>query len=148
MRQRDPGDLSGLYVPGANGLQVPLTAVARVERGAMSLVVNHQGSFPAATVSFNLAEGATLDAATQAIEQAVADMNPPDGLRTEFAGDARDFQKNNQGQLWLIVIAIVAVYLILGVLYESLDPSRDDHLDAAVGGPRRARRPARCSARN
>ena len=119
-RQRDPGDFSGLYVPGAGGTQVPLTAVARVERGAMALVVNHQGSFPAATVSFNVAEGSTLDAATAAIEQAVGEMNPPDGLRTEFAGDARDFQKNNKGQVWLIVIAIVAVYLILGVLYESL----------------------------
>lgn len=120
VRQRDPSDISGIYVPGAGGTQVPLSAVARVERGAMALVVNHQGSFPAATVSFNVAEKSTLDAATSAIEQAVADMNPPDGLRTEFAGDARDFQRNNQGQIWLIVIAIVAVYLILGVLYESL----------------------------
>ena len=119
-RQRDPTDFSGLYVPGANGTQVPLTAVARVERGAMALVVNHQGSFPSATVSFNLAPGGTLDGATTAIERAVAGMNVPDNLRTEFAGDARDFQRNNAGQVWLIVIAIVAVYLILGVLYESL----------------------------
>ena len=119
-RQRDPDDFAGLYVPGANGMQVPLTAVARIERGAMALVVNHQGSFPAATVSFNVAEGSTLDAATQAVETAVAEMNPPDGLRTEFAGDAKDFQSNNRSQLWLIVVAIVAVYLILGILYESL----------------------------
>ena len=119
-RQRDPDDFAGLYVTATNGTQVPLTAVARIERGAMALVVNHQGSFPAATVSFNVAEGSTLDAATQAIETAVASMNPPDGLRTEFAGDAKDFQNTNRSQLWLIVIAIVAVYLILGILYESL----------------------------
>ena len=119
-RQRDPDDFAGLYVTAANGTQVPLTAVARIERGGMALVVNHQGSFPAATVSFNVAEGSTLDAATQAIETAVASMNPPDGLRTEFAGDAKDFQNTNRSQLWLIVIAIVAVYLILGILYESL----------------------------
>ena len=119
-RQRDPDDFAGLYVTATNGTQVPLTAVARIERGAMALVVNHQGSFPAATVSFNVAEGSTLDAATQAIETAVAGMNPPDGLRTEFAGDAKDFQNTNRSQLWLIVIAIVAVYLILGILYESL----------------------------
>ena len=119
-RQRDPTDFSGLYVPGAGGKQVPLTAVARVERGAMALVVNHQGPFPAATISFNLAPGQTLDAATQAIETAVAEMSPPDGLRTEFAGDARDFQRNSGGQAWLILVALLAVYLILGILYESL----------------------------
>ncbi len=134
-RQRDPSDLSGLYVtpsktvqpqPSTSNFQsppryqVPLTAVARVERSAMPLTVNHQGPFPAVTISFNLAEGATLDAATQAITQAVADMNPPDGLRTEFAGEARDFRSSSSNFVILIFVALLAVYLILGILYESL----------------------------
>ncbi|MDE2362842.1 MAG: efflux RND transporter permease subunit [Hyphomicrobiales bacterium] len=134
-RQRDPTDLSGLYVspsktvplqPSTSNFaappryQVPLTAVARIERGAMPLVVNHQGPFPAVTISFNLAEGATLDAATTAIQQAVADMNPPDGLRTEFAGEARDFRQTSSNFVVLIFVALLAVYLILGILYESL----------------------------
>jgi hydrophobe/amphiphile efflux-1 (HAE1) family protein len=119
-RQRDPNDFTGLYVPAANGTQVPLSAVARIERGSMPLVVNHQGPVPAVTISFNLAPDRTLDAATQAIEEAIHGMNLPDGLRTEFAGDARDFQRTSSNQAWLILYALVAVYLILGILYESL----------------------------
>ena len=134
-RQRDPTDLSWIYVspsqtvplqlPTSNfaappRLQVPLTAVARIERGAMPLVVNHQGPFPAITVSFNLAPNATLDAATIAIDKAVAGMNLPDGLRTEFAGEARDFKQSSNNFLVLIFVALLAVYLILGILYESL----------------------------
>ena len=134
-RQRDPTDLSGLFV-SANGAvqappstsnfavpartQVPLSAVAKVERSAMALQVNHQGSFPAVTISFNLAPDTTLQAATQAIDKAVAEMNPPDGLRTEFAGEARDFRSSSGGQGMLILVALLAVYLILGILYESL----------------------------
>jgi hydrophobe/amphiphile efflux-1 (HAE1) family protein len=134
-RQRDPTDLSGLYVtpsktvqpqPSTSNFQtppryqVPLSAVARVERSAMPLVVNHQGPFPAVTISFNLAEGATLDSATTTITQAVADMNPPEGLRTEFAGEARDFRSSSSNFVILIFVALLAVYLILGILYESL----------------------------
>ena len=134
-RQRDPTDLSGLFVSASATVQtppatsnfavparhqVPLSAVARIERSAMSLQVNHQGSFPAITISFNLAPGATLQAATQAVDKAVAEMNPPDNLRTEFAGEARDFRSSSGGQGMLIVIALLAVYLILGILYESL----------------------------
>ena len=119
-RQVDPTDLSGLYVTSVKGGQVPLAAVARVERAAQPLVVNHQGVFPATTVTFNLADDATLDGATQAVQQAVAEMQPPDALRTEFVGEARDFRTSSGGQGWLIVIALASVYLILGVLYESL----------------------------
>ena len=134
-RQRDPTDLSGLFVSASATVQtppstsnfatparyqVPLSAVARVERSAMALQVNHQGSFPAITISFNLAPGATLQAATDAVDKAVAEMNPPDGLRTEFAGEARDFRSSSGGQGMLILIALLAVYLILGILYESL----------------------------
>jgi multidrug efflux pump len=109
-----------VYVSGANGAQVPLAAVAKVSLGAQPLVINHQGLFPATTVTFNLSEGVTLDRATQAIEQAVAELQPPDSLRTEFAGEARDFRTSTGGFGLLIVIALAAVYLILGILYESL----------------------------
>lgn len=134
-RQRDPTDLSGLFVSASATVatppttsnfvaparyQVPLSSVARVERGAMALQVNHQGSFPAVTISFNLASGATLDQATHAIDAAIAEMNIPDGLRTEFAGEARDFRRSTGGQGVLVLIALLAVYLILGILYESL----------------------------
>lgn len=119
-RQRDPTDLAGIFVTGARSEQIPLAAVARIERGAQPLVVNHQGVFPATTITFNLGEGATLDGATRAVEEAVAEMQPPDTLRADFAGEARDFRTSTGGQGWLIVIALAAVYLILGVLYESL----------------------------
>jgi multidrug efflux pump len=119
-RQRDLRDLSGIYVSSALGLQVPLTALAQVERGYMPLVVNHQGVMPAITISYNLAPGATLDAATRAIEAVVAELNPPAGLRADFAGDAADFRKVAAGMAALIVAALLSVYIILGILYESL----------------------------
>jgi multidrug efflux pump len=119
-RQRDLRDLSGIYVSSALGLQVPLTALAQVERGYMPLVVNHQGVMPAITISYNLAPGATLDAATRAIEDVVAELNPPAGLRADFAGDAADFRKVAAGMAALIVAALLSVYIILGILYESL----------------------------
>jgi len=119
-RQRDLRDLSGIYVSSALGLQVPLTALAQVERGYMPLVVNHQGVMPAITISYNLAPGATLDAATRAIENVVAELNPPAGLRADFAGDAADFRKVAAGMAVLILAALFSVYIILGILYESL----------------------------
>ena len=119
-RQRDLRDLAGVYVSTATGAQVPLTAVARVERGSMPLVVNHQGVLPAVTLTFNVAPDSTLDAATQAVEEAVAEMSPPAGLRAGFAGDAADFRKVAAGMATLILAALFAVYIILGILYESL----------------------------
>jgi multidrug efflux pump len=119
-RQRDPRDLSGLYVSASDGTQVPLTAVARIERGTMPLVVNHQGVLPAATITFNIAPGHTLDAAAKAILTATEEMQLPNGVQAEFAGDAKDFRKLSTGMAWLILAALLAVYIILGVLYESL----------------------------
>ncbi|MDJ0449517.1 efflux RND transporter permease subunit [Methylocystis sp. JR02] len=119
-RQRDIRDLAGIYVSSASGAQIPLTALARVERSSMPLVVNHQGVLPAVTISYNVAPGATLDAATAAVEKAVEEMNPPSGLRTGFAGDAADFRKVARGMATLILAALLAVYIILGILYESL----------------------------
>ena len=119
-RQRDPRDLSGLYVSASDGTKVPLTAVARIERGTMPLVVNHQGVLPAATITFNIAPGHTLDAAAKAILAATDEMQLPNGVQAEFAGDAKDFRKLSSGMAWLILASLLAVYIILGVLYESL----------------------------
>ncbi|KAF2990678.1 efflux RND transporter permease subunit [Methylocystis sp. MJC1] len=119
-RQRDIRDLAGIYVSSATGTQIPLTAVARVERSSMPLVVNHQGVLPAVTLSYNVAPGSTLDAATAAVEKAVEEMNPPSSLHAGFAGDAADFRKVARGMAALILAALLAVYIILGILYESL----------------------------
>jgi len=119
-RQRDPGDLSGIYVTSATGGQVPLQAVAHVERQSMPLVINHQGVIPSVTITYNVAPGSTLDAATMAIQNAIDDMRLPGDLHAGFAGDAADFRKVAAGMATLIVAALVSVYIILGVLYESL----------------------------
>jgi multidrug efflux pump len=99
---------------------VPLSAVAHVERGIAPLVVNHQGQFPAVTITYNLAEGTTLGAGTAAIEQAVAEMHLPEVVHTDFAGDIRAFKRTAAAQPILLLAALIAVYIVLGVLYESL----------------------------
>jgi multidrug efflux pump len=119
-RQRDPNDLSRIYVSGRGGTQVPLSAVAQVERGIAPLVVNHQGQFPAVTITYNLAESTTLEGATAAIEQAVAEMHLPDTIHTDFAGDIKAFKRSAGAQPILLIAALIAVYIVLGVLYESL----------------------------
>ena len=118
--QRDPTDLARIYVPGANGVQVPLTAVTRIERTLQPLVINHQGPYPAATISFSLAPDVTIDQATRAVDRAVAELHIPDTLRAEFQGDARAYRQGIGAQPLLILAALFAVYIVLGVLYESL----------------------------
>jgi multidrug efflux pump len=118
--QRDPNDLAHIYVPGSNGAQVPLSNVAKFERSIAPLVVNHQGQFPAVTISFGLKEGVALDAASEDIQKAILDMRLPDIVQAEFAGDAKAFSASAGAQPLLILAALIAVYLVLGVLYESL----------------------------
>jgi multidrug efflux pump len=118
--QRDPVDLARLYVKGANNAQVPITAVTKITRGLSPLVVNHQGLFPAITISFGLGENATIEEATQLIDRAVAELHLPDSLHAEFAGDARAYRQSVGAQPLLILAALIAVYIVLGVLYESL----------------------------
>ncbi len=118
--QRDPNDLSHIYVPGSGGAQVPLSNVARFERSIAPLVINHQGQFPAVTISFGLKEGVSLDAASEDVRQAILDMRLPDVIQAEFAGDAKAFAASAGAQPLLILAALVAIYLVLGVLYESL----------------------------
>jgi multidrug efflux pump len=118
--QSKPGDLDRVYVGGANNVQVPLTAVTKINQGLSPLAVNHQGEFPAVTISFGLDASLPIEAATRRIDQAVADLHLPDSLHAEYAGDARAFRDSIGAQLLLIVAALIAVYIVLGVLYESL----------------------------
>jgi multidrug efflux pump len=118
--QRDPTDLARVYVPGAGKAQVPLNAVTKIERGLQPLVINHQGQFPAATISFSTAPDTTIQEATRAIDRAVAELHIPDTLHAEFQGDARAYRASAGAQPLLILAALFAVYIVLGVLYESL----------------------------
>ena len=118
--QRDPTDLTRIYVSGANNTQIPLTAVTKIERGLSPLVVNHQGQFPAITISFSLGENVTIEQATRLVDQAVAELHLPDTLHAEYAGDARAYRQSLGAQPLLIIAALTAVYIVLGVLYESL----------------------------
>ncbi|HET7847535.1 MAG TPA: efflux RND transporter permease subunit [Pseudolabrys sp.] len=118
--RRDPTDLTQLYVSGKGDTQVPLSTVAHFERSIAPLVVNHQGQFPSTTISYNLAAGMPLETAAADIQKAVAEMHLPDTLHTDFAGDIKAFRQSIGAQPLLIVAALIAVYIVLGVLYESL----------------------------
>ncbi|MBV8447162.1 MAG: efflux RND transporter permease subunit [Hyphomicrobiales bacterium] len=119
-RSRDPSDFADLYVPGRGGVAVPLSSVAHVERTSAPLVVNHQGQFPSVTITYNLPPNTPVGVATDAIQKAVDEMHLPGGLHAEFAGDAKAIADNSSGQGVLILVALLAVYIVLGVLYESL----------------------------
>ncbi len=112
--------LGRLYVRSSvtNGL-VPLSVLASVEPGLAPIAINHQGLFPAITLSFNLAPGSSLGEAVEAIRAVERDSGKPPTLTTSFQGTARAFQDSLSTQPWLICIALVAVYIVLGVLYES-----------------------------
>jgi multidrug efflux pump len=118
--QRDPSDLSQVYVAGAGNAQVPLSSVAHFEKTLAPLVINHQGQFPAVTITYNLAPNVPIETASRAIEKAIAELHLPDTLHTEFAGDARVYQRSTSSQPLVIFAALLAIYIILGVLYESL----------------------------
>jgi multidrug efflux pump len=118
--KRDPSDLTRVYVPGRGDSQVPLSAVTRMERGNIPLAVNHQGQFPSVTISYNLTPEASIEETTTAIEKAVIDLHLPDIIHTDFAGDIRAFRQSAGAQPLLLIAAVIAVYIVLGVLYESL----------------------------
>jgi hydrophobe/amphiphile efflux-1 (HAE1) family protein len=118
--QRDPTDLTQVYVPGNGTAQVPLSTVARVERGIAPLVVNHQGQFPSVTITYNIAPNTTIEEATAALAQAVAEMHIPDVIHADFSGDVQAFKRAVSAQPLLMLAALIAVYIVLGVLYESL----------------------------
>ncbi len=112
--------LSSIYLPNSTGgAPVPLSVVAKPRIETMPLQITHMGQFPATTVSFNLAEGAALGSAVEAIEQAEAELGMPPSIVTTFQGAARAFQTSLGNQLYLVLAALITVYIVLGVLYES-----------------------------
>jgi len=139
--QRDPAMLSRLYVPAGAATQpvpvssaqstvaaqaaavpaaqVPLSAIATIERTTAPLVILHDEQFPAATISFNLAPGASLGEAVAAIAAAEREIGMPSSILGRYAGDAAEFARSLASEPWLILAAVVAIYIVLGVLYES-----------------------------
>jgi multidrug efflux pump len=114
-----PAALERIYVTRASGEKVPLAAIARWDTRNAPLSVNHQGQFAAATISFNLAPGVSLERASVAIEEAFAKLGPPDSVRGKFAGAVQVFRDSLASQPWLILAALLSVYIVLGILYES-----------------------------
>jgi multidrug efflux pump len=114
-----PDSLKDIYVRSSNGAQVPLSAFAHYEPTATALSVNHQGQFPAITLSFNLPPGAALGDAVKAIEAAMREIGLPAGIRGSLQGTAQAFQASLANQPLLILAALVTVYIVLGILYES-----------------------------
>ncbi len=125
--RRGPGALAGLYIPGASvsasgvvsTVQVPLTSVAQIAEKPAALAINHLAQFPSATLSFNLAAGASLGAAVDAIKAEEVKLDLPPSVETSFQGAAEAFRASLSSTLLLILAAVVTMYIVLGVLYES-----------------------------
>jgi multidrug efflux pump len=114
-----PQAMNDIFVPGTGGVQVPLSAVATLSERTGPLSINHNGQFPSQTVSFNLAPGASLGDAVDAIERAQKELGMPASVRTTFQGAASAFRASLVSTLLLILAAVVTMYIVLGVLYES-----------------------------
>src|SRR5258708_5352700 len=117
--RRGPTSLNDIYVPGAAGTQVPLNSVATIREQPGALSVGHLGQFPATTLSFNLAPGYSLGQAVDAVEKAEKELDMPASVRANFQGAALAFRGSLLNTLLLILAAIVTMYIVLGVLYES-----------------------------
>jgi len=117
--QQHPSSLQDVYVPTATGTNAPLATMSQVHEVSAPLAINHQGQFPAVTLSFNLAPGASLGSAVKSIEAAQREIGLPAGFETGFQGTAQAFQSSLANEGWLLLAAIVTVYIVLGVLYES-----------------------------
>ena len=115
----DPTALDKMYISGTAGIQVPLSAIAHFQFSNTPTAINHQGQFPAVTFSFNLDPGTSLEQATTIIEKAASDIHMPDSIRGSFQGTAQVFQDSLSSEPILILTAIIAVYIVLGILYES-----------------------------
>lgn len=115
----NPDTLNYVYVPGPNGAQVPLSAIAHFGPANASLSVNHQGQFAATTISYNLGDGVSMSVATAAIDRAVAKIGLPTSVHGSFQGNAKLFTGSQNSTPLLILAAIVAMYVVLGILYES-----------------------------
>jgi len=117
--QGGPAALQRIYVKSQNGTEVPLSQIATVRTTLAPLAVNHQGQFPSVTISFNLAPGTAIGNAVAAVQKAAADLHMPASVATKFQGNAQAFQSSLSSTPPLILAALFAVYLILGMLYES-----------------------------
>jgi multidrug efflux pump subunit AcrB len=115
-----PDVLNTVQIKSRTGATVPLSALAKFGPSSTPLSVNHQGLFPAITLSFNLAQGVSLGEATRIIEQAKRDIGMPSAMQGSFQGTAAAFQDSLKNEPWLILAALLSVYLVLGILYESL----------------------------
>jgi multidrug efflux pump len=117
--RRGPSDLANIYITPAGGQPVPLSAISRWEPATTALAVNHQGQFPVVTLSFNLAPGKALGDAVVAIDRARSELGMPESIQTAYQGTAQAFQASLSNEPLLILAALVTVYIVLGVLYES-----------------------------
>ncbi len=118
--QQDPSGLQHLYVTAGNGSLVPLSAFAKYKPSTTALGVNHSGQFPSITISFNLAPGVSLGEAVDKIDESARDLGMPATIIAKFSGTAQAFQDSLKNEPYLILAALIAVYIVLGILYESL----------------------------
>jgi multidrug efflux pump len=116
---RRPSDLGDIYLKTASGGKVPLSALSRMEEATAPLAVNHQGQFPVSTISFNLAPGVSLGDGVAAVEKAGNELGLPASIQAKFQGTAQAFQASLTNEPLLILAALITVYIVLGVLYES-----------------------------
>ena len=117
--QSDPKALGDIYLRSSTGGQVPLSAFTQFSENTAPLVVNHQGQFPAVTISFNVAPGYALGDAVDAIDSVKAELGTPASIQTAFQGTAQAFRASLSNEPILILAALITVYIVLGVLYES-----------------------------
>jgi multidrug efflux pump len=117
--QHDPSVLNNLYVKSSTEVQVPLSSFSRIALQAATLALNHQGQFPVVTISFNLAPGKSIGDAVAAVDQVRSELNPPPSVSAKFQGTAAAFEGSLSNEPILILAALIVVYLVLGILYES-----------------------------
>src|SRR5882724_1076991 len=117
--QTTPDALEKIYIKSSTGQMVPLSAFAQLNQTTAPLTILHEGQFPAVTLSFNLAPGSSLGAAVKAIQRAEKEISLPDTVAPTFSGGAAEFRSSLQSEPFLILAAIVVIYIVLGVLYES-----------------------------
>ncbi len=118
--QQSPDALNGIFIKSSTGAMAPLLTIAHFEEQRTALAVNHQGQYPAITLTFNLAPNVALGDAVTALEKVQNEMGMPSGIHATFQGTAQAFQDSLKNEKWLILAALVAVYIVLGILYESL----------------------------
>jgi len=117
--RENPGSLDRIYVRSSSGAAIPLSAFSTLETRSVALAIDHQSQFPSVTLSFNTAPGVSLGDATAAIDAASAKLDPPPAMRGEFQGAAAVFRESLSSEPFLILAALITVYIVLGVLYES-----------------------------